>query len=184
MERELPPGQRTQIVDPTPSRKKLLMEKLLAFVDNNACIADLKGIKKQQLDQLAEMGYVKLKHGRVDEAEKIFKALLLLDHRNAYYHAGLGAIHQKRNRMVHAISEYSFAIRLNPNDISSRVNRGEIYLRHKNYKKAAEDFRGAITLDPHGINLWANKARSLVIALKRSIELDQKNAVRSLTKKK
>ena len=184
MERELAPPTHTQIIDPTPERRKLLMEKLLAFVEDRACIADLKGVKKSQLQQLADMGHVKLKHGRIDEAEKIFKALLLLDHRNAYYHAGMGAVHQKLGRIVQSISEYSFAVRLNKKDVSSRVNRGEIYLRHKNYRKAADDFRTAILLDPNGINLWANRARSLVIALKRSIELDQKIAVKRYNTKK
>jgi len=54
------------------------------------------------------------------------------------------------------------------------VNRGEIYLRHRNYKKAAEDFKNAIVLDMSGRNLWANRARSLVIALKRSMDAEKK----------
>ena len=52
------------------------------------------------------------------------------------------------------------------------MNRGELYLRHKNYKKAAQDFKEAIVRDEQGINLWANRARSLVIAIKCSMESD------------
>ena len=187
MERELAPQKRTQIVDPNPKRKKRLMEKLLAYVDDRISLADLQGISGEQLNGLAELGFVKLKHGRLEEAESLFQGLLMLDHRNAYFHASMGAIHQKRGRPVEAIMEYTMSLRLNKKDVSSRVNRGEIYLRHKNYKKAAEDFRAAILLDNVGINLWANRARSLVIALKRSIESDQKNATRQysyLRKKK
>ena len=165
---ELEAGKRTQIEDPTPQRRKRIMEKLLAFIEERISIADLKGIRKDQMDTLSEMGYIKLKHGRVDEADIIFKGLTILDHRNAYYHACMGAVHQKKERPVEAIMEYSIAINLNRRDMSSRVNRGEIYLRHKNYKKAAEDFRAAILLDSTGSDLWANRARSLVIALKAS----------------
>jgi hypothetical protein len=56
------------------------------------------------------------------------------------------------------------------------VNRGEIYLIHKNFKKAAEDFRSVILLDPVGKNKYANRARSLVIAIKRNLQLQKEKA--------
>lgn len=158
------------IVDPTPSRKKRLLELFNRFIEDKVSIAELKGIGREKLYQLAEAGYIKFKHGRIEEAEKIYKSLLILDHRNAYFHSVMGAIHQKKKRPVEAILEYSRAIQISRRDISSFVNRGEIYLRHKNFKKAAEDFKNAILLDMSGRNLWANRARSLVIALKRTME--------------
>ncbi len=50
--------------------------------------------------------------------------------------AMMGAVHQKRDHPIEAIMEYSQAVKLNVKDISSFVNRGEIYLRHRNYRKA------------------------------------------------
>lgn len=165
-------GKRTQIIDPTPDRIKHLTEVLHAFLNDKISLAELKGITKDQLLVLSEAGYVKFKHGRIEEAEKIFQGLILLDHRNAYFHAMMGAINQRKDRPIEAIMEYSLAVKIDVKDINSFVNRGEIYLKHKNYRKAAEDFRAAILLDPKGLNLWANRARSLVIAIKRSIEAD------------
>ncbi len=167
-------GKSTPIIDPTPGRRKHLTEVLYAFLNDKISLAELKGIKRTELFQLSEAGFTKFKHGRLDEAEKIFQALILLDHRNAYFHAMMGAVHQKRDRPIEAIMEYSQAIKLNSKDISAYVNRGELYLRHRNYKKAAEDFRSAILLDMSGVNLWANRARSLVIAIKRSMEADHR----------
>lgn len=160
----------SQILDPNPARRKKLLEKLQMFLNDKISLAELKGVAKEKLLMLAEAAQVKLKHGRVEEAEEIFKCLLLLDHRNAYVHAAMAAVHQKQGRTVEAVFEYSTALNLNQKDVASYVNRGEIYLRHKNYKKAAEDFRNAIILDMSGRNLWANRARSLVIALKRSMD--------------
>jgi len=167
----------TQIIDPNPERRKHVIEILYRFLQDKASLAELRGMKKEELFQLAEVGYIKFRHGRVDEAEKIFQGLIVLDHRNAYFHAVMGAIHQKRKRMVEAIVEYTQALRLNRRDVTSYVNRGEIYLRHKNYRKAAEDFRAAILLDPAGANLWANRARSLVIAIKCSMDADRRRPV-------
>lgn len=162
----------SEILDPNPARRKKLLEKLYGLLEDKVSLAELRGISREQLSLLAEMGYVKLKHGRADEAEKIFQGLILLDHRNAYFHAGMGAVHQQKKKPVEAILEYSNALTINTKDVTCLVNRGEIYLRHKNYRKAAEDFRSAILLDMSGRNLWANRARSLVIAIKRSMEAD------------
>lgn len=167
-------GKRTQIVDPTPARRKHLTEILLRFLEDKISLAEMKGIPREDLYRLADAGFNRFKHGRFDEAQKIYQALILLDHRNAYFHSVMGAIHQKLEHPIEAIMEYSQAVRINKRDASSYVNRGEIYLRHKNYKKAAEDFRNAIVMDPTGGNLWANRARSLVIAIKRSMEADRR----------
>ncbi len=164
------PKSRTPIVDPNPQRRKRLVEILNGFFEDKISLAELRGYSKEQLFTLAETGYIKFKHGRVDEAEKIYQSLIVLDHRNSYFHSIMGAIHQKKKRPVEAILEYSQAIQIDRADVTSYVNRGEIYLRHKNFRRAAEDFRQAILLDPSGRSLWANRARSLVIALKRQVD--------------
>lgn len=157
----------------SPVRRKRIVELLQNYLEDKVSLAELKGLSKTQLYNLAETGYVKMKYGRPVEAEKVYQTLLVLDHRNAYFHAVMGSIHQKLGRPVEAILEYSRAIQLNTGDVASFVNRGEIYLRHRNYRRAAEDFRSAILLDPHARNLWANRARSLVIALQRQLEARQ-----------
>lgn len=174
-ERTLEPQKRTPIIDPTPARRKHLTDVLMAFLEDKVSLAELKGITRDQLFQLSESGFVKFKHGRLEEAEEIFQGLIILDHRNAYFHAMMGAVHQKRDRPIEAIMEYSQALKINTHDVASYVNRGEIFLRYKNYRKAAEDFRNAILLDMSGANLWANRARSLVIAIKRSIDADRRS---------
>lgn len=178
-EKKEPQKTSPQIIDPNPERRKKLLEKFNALLEDKASLAELKGFRKDQLYLLAEAGHVKLKHGRVEEAEKIFKALLLLDHRNAYFHSAMGAVHQKKRRPVEAIYEFTTALSINAKDIASLANRGEIYLRHKNFKKAAQDFRSAILLDLKGASLWANRARSLVIAIKRQMEMEMARKRRS-----
>ena len=165
-------GRSAHIIDPNPDRRKHVTELFYAFMEDKISLAELQGVSREQLFQLAETGHTKFKHGRLEEAEKIFQGLIVLDHRNSYFHGMMGAIHQKKGRPIEAILEYGYALKINNRDIATHVNRGELYLRHKNYKKAAQDFRNAIMLDPTGMNLWSNRARSLVIALKRSMQLD------------
>ncbi|OGQ66487.1 MAG: hypothetical protein A3F89_05485 [Deltaproteobacteria bacterium RIFCSPLOWO2_12_FULL_50_11] len=159
-----------KILDPHPERKRHVIDVLYKFFTNQLSIADIERIPKRKLLQIAEAGFVKFKHGRLEEAKDVFEMLVRVDHRNYYFHAALGAVYQKLKRPVDAVTQYTLAIKLNANDATSYVNRGEIYLRHKKFKKAAQDFRNAILLDMRGKNMWANRARSLVIALKRNLD--------------
>lgn len=160
----------SKLHDPTPQRRKYVIELLYKFMTNQISFAQMTGISQKDLYLLSEVGHVKLKHGRVDEAKRIFDCLVQIDHKNPFYHACLGAIYQKMNKFVDAVYEFSEALKFKKDDVSALVNRGEIYLIHKNFKKAAEDFRAAILLDPLGKNTFANRARSLVIAIKRNLQ--------------
>lgn len=165
-----------KVLDPTPERRRLLTELFYKFAKNRISVADLSRFSRNKLVRLAEIGYFKYKYGRYPEALKIFETLVAIDHVNPYFHTALGGVYQKMGRFVDAVVEYTRANRLNPRDVCPYVNRGEIFLRHKNFRKAAEDFRNAILMDPEGKNLWANRARSLVIALKRNLELRKRQS--------
>jgi tetratricopeptide (TPR) repeat protein len=156
--------------DPNPDRTKHLAELLHRFATNKISIADVARFPRKKMYRLTEIGHTKLKYGRFEEARDIFTALAKVDHKNYYYRSALGGVYQKMKKWIESLANYTIALKLNPRDSASLVNRGEIFLRHDKFKKAAEDFRSAILTDKVGKNLWANRARSLVIALKRSID--------------
>ena len=166
----------SKLYDPTPQRKKYVIELLYKFFSQQITYSELTGIPQKELFQLAEAGHLKLTYGRVQEARELFECLVKLDPHNFYYHAALGSVYQKLKKYVEAVFEYTEALRYNPDDVASMVNRGEIYLIHKNFRKAAEDFRAAILKDPSGRNNYSNRARSLVIAIKRNLQLQKPNA--------
>ncbi len=169
-----PPGRTAnKLHDPTPQRRKYVIDLLFKFLNNQITMAQLTGISQKDLYQLSEVGHVKLRHGRTAEAKKIFECLVKMDSKNPFFHSCMGSVFQKMGRYVDAVFEYSEALKFKKDDVASMVNRGEIYLIHKNYKKAAEDFRNAILLDPVGKNLFSNRARSLVIAIKRSLQVQK-----------
>ncbi len=169
-------AEKGRILDPHPERRRYLIEIFHKFVNHKISVADLANLPRKKLSRLAEIAYVKYKYGRYQEALHIFKTLATLDSINPYYHTALGGVYQKIGRSVDAVVSYTRSLRLNKKDVCSYVNRGEIYLKHSNFRKAAEDFRSAIVIDPDGKNLWANRARSLVIALKRKLDLQRKKA--------
>lgn len=160
----------SQLKGPQADLKKFVTEHILSFVNGKMSFAEFADLSRKRLQRVAEMAYVKLRHGRLDEAHRIFQALHIIDSNNPYYHLALGSVFQKKKKDTEAVYHYTQCIKKNPNEINAHVNRGEIYLRHRNYRKAAQDFRQAIVLDPKGANKYANRARQLVIAIRQNIE--------------
>jgi len=164
---------KSKLVSPNPGRMKYVTELLHAFSNRKISFAGLVGLEQKKIKQVAEMGYVKLRHGRFEEARKIFEVLTFIDHKNFFHHLALAGAYQKLKKYVDAIFQYSEAIKIDPKNLNAFVNRGEVYLRNRNYRRAAEDFREAILLDQRGKDRFSNRARSLVIAIKRSMQKDK-----------
>lgn len=164
---------KSKLLSPSPGIKKYVAELLHAFANRQLSFAELTSLDPKKIRQVAEMGYVKLRHGRYKEAVQIFEVLTFIDHKNYFHHLALAGAFQKLKKFVDAIFQYSEAIKIDPKNINALVNRGEIFLRLKNYRKAAEDFREAILIDESGKDKFANRSRSLVIAIKRSLAKDK-----------
>lgn len=162
-----------KIISPDPARKKYVTELLQAFSERKISFAELTRLDPKKIKQVAEMGYVKLKHGRYKEARKIFEVLTFIDHKNYFHHLALGGAYQKLKKYVDALFQYTEVLKYDADNTNALVNRGEVYLRGKNYRKAAEDFRDAILKDEKGHDRFSNRARSLVIAIKRSLAHDK-----------
>lgn len=162
-----------KLLSPNPIRKKYMTELLHAFGAGKISFRELSGLDIKKIKQVAEMGQVKLRHGRYKEARKIFEILTFIDHKNFYFHLALATAYQRLKLFIDAIYQYGEAIKYDPKNVNALVNRGEIYLRLKNYRKAAEDFREAILADQEGKDRFANRARSLVVAIKRSLAYDK-----------
>jgi len=168
----------SQLTGPHAARKKHLAEHILDFINGKISFAEFAKLSRKRLQRVAEMAHVKLQHGRVDEAYRVFQALHLIDSNNPYHHLALGSVFQKKKKDTEAVYHYTECVEKNPKEINAYVNRGEIYLRHRNYKRAAQDFRQAILLDPQGRNKYANRARQLVIAIKANIQREKAKALK------
>jgi tetratricopeptide (TPR) repeat protein len=172
---------KSQLISPNPMRMRFLTEVLAGLSENKITFASVAKLDRKKMKSLAEQGYVKLKHGRYEEARKIFEILTFIDHKNYFHHLALGGAYQKLKKFLDAVFQYTECLKYDPKNINAMVNRGEVFLKHKNYKRAAEDFRAAIMLDKTGRDLFANRARSLVIAIKRSIAKNKDDKTPKIT---
>ncbi|MBL7685649.1 MAG: tetratricopeptide repeat protein [Deltaproteobacteria bacterium] len=158
----------------TPEAAEAMAEKVAKLIEGEITWAELQGISPQKLFEISEFGYLQIQRGKLDVAEKIFKGLSSLDHRTAYYHAALGTIYQRQEKLADALAEYTAAVELDPADIASFVNRGEIYFKCDCLEQASADLDQAIQLDPQAKDPWANRGRFLKKMVLQAIEEDQK----------
>jgi tetratricopeptide (TPR) repeat protein len=132
----------------------------------------------KQKAALMQTSFTMFQEGRLNEAAAILEGLIVLDRENAYAHGLLGAVHQQKSENDSAIACYGNAIKSNPRDIQSLVNRGEIYLTQRNMIAAMNDFLEAIRLDPDKKHPAANRARLFVSLTQEAIKVakDQRRA--------
>ena len=72
-------------------------------------IRELKGITDAEMEAIYSMGYSFYNTGRYDDAEKVFRFLVLFDHLEPKYWTGLGAVQQVKKLYGDAITSYGYA---------------------------------------------------------------------------
>lgn len=146
---------------PTDKAKKI-KEELSHLLKEGTKWSDLFALSPEKLHEIAQAGYLQFESARYDKAEAIYRGLTILDVGNYYYHAMLGAICQRQEKWPEAVLEYSVAIDINPEDLVSKTNRGEVYYKLGLLDEARADLKEAIAADPQEKDSWANRARMLM----------------------
>lgn len=95
---------------------------------NGATLKDIKGLTEEQMEAIYTMGCNFYKTGRLDEAETIFKSLVLLNHLSQKYWIGMGAVHQVKRNFEQAHVAYEYAALLDISNPKPIYHAAECYL--------------------------------------------------------
>jgi tetratricopeptide (TPR) repeat protein len=88
-----------------------------------------------------------LRAGRVDEAERAFRAIAQANPDLGGPHANLGAIYRQQNKLAESASELEQAVKINPNQPIYFNQLGITYRQLGQFNKAREAYESAIALD-------------------------------------
>jgi len=155
-------------------------EKVEKFKKGEIKLAEVFDIDARQVAALLMTGHNLYAQGRMEDAQKIFEGLAVLDSQNPYVHGILGSIYQKQENYDAAVDRYSTAVSIFPQDINSLTNRGEIFLKQGKFQQAAGDFKSAIDLDPEQKHPAANRARLLVTLTQEALKLAKDKGVEAV----
>ncbi|HEX7704739.1 MAG TPA: tetratricopeptide repeat protein, partial [Kofleriaceae bacterium] len=103
---------------------------------------------KEAIEQAVVRGSELLKAGKLEEAQKAFRAALLLDGDNPRVLALLGLAHFRGNQFEQARAIYEDLVERAPTDASHRLNLGLVYLKLGDGAKAINSLEASRALDP------------------------------------
>jgi hypothetical protein len=103
---------------------------------------------KEAIEQAVVRGSELLKQGKLEEAQKAFRAALLLDGDNARVLALLGLAHFRGNQFEQARAIYEDLVERAPTDASHRLNLGLVFLKLGDGAKAINSLEASRALDP------------------------------------
>ena len=98
------------------------------FSEGFATMRELKGISHAEMEAVYSVGFNMYRTGRYDDAEKIFRFLVLFDHLEPKYWMGVGAIQQVRKDYKSAIASYGYASFLDLSNPKPQFHAAECFL--------------------------------------------------------
>lgn len=147
------------------------------WINGGVSLGAAAGWTADEIRLVSELGFALAEQGRNYEAITIFEGLIALAPATAYFESALGALWLRENNPARALPHLNSALAADQNDIPSRLNRGEVFIRLENYEGAKIDLEFVLNQEFKAENnriLQAaqTRARALAATLKR---LAQKN---------
>jgi tetratricopeptide (TPR) repeat protein len=105
-------------------------------------------LDREAVDQAVARGSELLKQGKLEEAQKAFRAALMLDGENPRVLALLGLTYFRASQFAQARPIYEELVERAPTDASHRLNLGLVYLKLGESVKAIGSLEASRALDP------------------------------------
>lgn len=132
------------------------------WLQGKTSLKQIVGLSDEELYAFASQGYYFFLQGKIEAARVIFEGLVAADPRNNYYYRALGAIYWRLKEAQKAIKQFTYAIRVAPNDMTSYVNRAEVYVSLRQFEAAKSDLDYVIRLATANEEALVRKAQAIV----------------------
>ena len=105
----------------------MIAEAAQKFATGFATMRELKGITKAEMEAVYSVGFNMYRTGRYDDAEKIFRFLVLFDHLEPKYWIALGAVQQVKRNFQGAVTSYGYGSFLDLSNPKPQYYAAECY---------------------------------------------------------
>lgn len=117
--------------------RELIEEAAKKIAGEMSTVRELKGITDAEMEAVYSLGFNYYRTGNVENAEKVFKFLVIFDHFNPKYWIGMGAVLQVKKQFHGAIAAYAYASFLDIRDPKPQYHAAECYLAAGDRENAA-----------------------------------------------
>ena len=111
------------------------------WINGGVSLGAAAGWTADEIRLVSELGYALAEQGRNPEAITIFEGLVALAPATAYFETALGALWLRENEPARALPHLNAAIAADSSDITARVNRGEVFLLLRKFRRLARRFK-------------------------------------------
>lgn len=134
---------------------------LAAVSKGEITFAEAMGLTRTEAYGIAFVAHRLFEHGQVARAKGILEGLMDVNPKDAYFPALLGAIYGREGKEDKALELYTKSAKLDPKNLTVRVNRADLLLRKGDLAAALEDLVVATKLDPQGKTPLGKRALAL-----------------------
>jgi len=134
------------------------------LVRGEVTLADVFGLDRESLYEIARLGYALLNSGNLREAKQIYSGLVAADPYDSVFHCHLAAAHHWLGELDDAFQEYSEALNLNFANVDALVGRAEIQISRGELAAGIAALRQAIEIDLESARTSTARARALLRA--------------------
>ena len=118
-------------------------EELLSFLEEGGTLKMLHDVSADTIEHIYAVGYNLFQSGKLEQAGKVFQLLSMLDHYQARFFIGLGAVRQELGEYLQAIDAYSYAALVDVNDPRPPFHSAECHLKLEQLTEAESGFYSA-----------------------------------------
>ncbi|MEH4929678.1 SycD/LcrH family type III secretion system chaperone [Enterobacter cloacae] len=138
-------------------------ECLLDAIQNGANLQQIFSVPNGSMQDLYKLAYDFYHHGKLDNAESVFRVLFIYDFYNPEYAMGLAAVYQLKKNYSKAIEFYALAYSLSEQDYRPMFYAGQCNLMLRQGVQARKCFE--IVISRSGEKLLTDKAKAYISAL-------------------
>lgn len=138
-------------------------ENLLEAIQNGATLKDVYAVPNDTMQDLYKLAFDFYHHGKLDDAESLFRFLCIYDFYNPEYAMGLAAVYQLKKNYAKAIEFYALAYSLSNEDYRPMFYAGQCNLMLRHGVQARKCFE--IVVNRCDDTLLSEKAQAYLTAL-------------------
>lgn len=135
---------------------------VVTLVQGGMTIAEMVGLSTTDLYEIARRAHTMLKAGQVDDAERIYRGLVVASPFDSVFHTHLGVALQAKDQAEEALQHFDLALQFNRQNVEALVGRGELRLKLGRTPEALQDLREAVAADPDAKKPATQRARMML----------------------
>ena len=143
------------------------------LIRGEVTLGDVFGLDQDSLYEIAQLGYGLLNSGNLRGAKEIYSGLVAADPYDSVFHCHLAAVHHRLGELDEAFQHYSEALNFNSANVDALVGLADIQLSRGEVAAGISALKRAVEIDQEGARASAQRARALLLALKRAVEANQ-----------